>query len=990
MAPVIEAGPKVALVSMPWCSAWMPSIQLSVLRQCLDGNATHHSYELFVDYAATVSPRVYRVLSEAGGMIEEWIFAKLYFEREGVTMPEGFLDEMPSIHMGDRAFDVRLVETLVPVTDDFLDRTVSALDWGQYDVIAFSLSIYQTAPSMALAQRLKALHPDLKIVFGGNSCAGPAARAMLAICPYVDVVVNCEAELVFATLVARLTNNEGLHDLKGLAYREPSGVVVETGSAGIHPPVRSATKPNFDEYFERFHRYQLDEPENIWIPFESSRGCWWGEKSQCTFCGLHEIMKYRARDADDVIEELDYLKDRYGVNRFFSTDLILPNEYYRTFFPKLIETGRDFKFFYELKGNVRRDQVKLLADAGVSNVQPGLESLSSQVLRLMKKGLKISQGVQFLRWAREYGITVAWNVIVGMPKEEPAWNREAARRTHLLHHLPPPQFIQFELCRFSPIFDETKEHGLTNIAPLYIYKWIFPIDDNTLADLVYRFEYDAEDFNGRPPWLGGEGGDYAPELETAIARWKQCFEAGAQLIARQDETGGLTITDTREPEHPRSFQIPPAAAVMYRELDVRREREAVLSIMESNHADALRAMGGRMYAEIWLDEWERCGLVFVDEGIMLALANFDNDDVFLESGDGSQVVRTAKAPRPESLVVETTKVRAVVSTRDTKILEREGKPNLFAKKPKDEGAETRGVEWEADACRRLGDLFSAAGSGVKAPAFIGVDSQYGYCFEALDDAVSWDKLLLQGAGFDPRLVQAIADNLAALHSIDIKSFPHHHAAFENNGPEPGARFRDYNEISIEAYTDSPGFDYDDFLRLAQPVASIVTALETSWTRDVVIHGDCKPDNILVSADGAQVEAFVDWELSGLGDAAYDAGHVLGGLVATWLSSATSRSATSLVDLFQSTPIRSGKLAQSADVFLSRYCRLLDTAREAAFRERCWRYAGLYMLELGYVANATIGRMPLKARLVSELGARILETPDILSRAFAPQTLEMTG
>ncbi len=59
---------RVALVSMPWVSTWMPSIQLAILRQCLETRALCDTYELYVDYAARISPRLYHSLSEAGGM----------------------------------------------------------------------------------------------------------------------------------------------------------------------------------------------------------------------------------------------------------------------------------------------------------------------------------------------------------------------------------------------------------------------------------------------------------------------------------------------------------------------------------------------------------------------------------------------------------------------------------------------------------------------------------------------------------------------------------------------------------------------------------------------------------------------------------------------------------------------------------------------------------------------------------------------------------
>lgn len=518
-----ERVPQVALVSMPWTSAWMPSIQLAILRQCLAGTATCDTYELYLDYAALISGRLYSRLSEAGGIIEEWVFAKQFFEGEGYTMREGFLDEFPAFGIGSRDVERRTLVALSEVTNDYLERMSTEVDWSRYDVVGFTLSIYQTTASLALSRLIRQRHPDVKIVFGGNSCVGPAAPALLRISPYVDVVVRGEAEPVFASLVRRLANRQRIDDIGGIVFRSEDGTIRETPPNDLHQPQRAVSMPDFDAYFERFRTLDLCWPEHIWIPFESSRGCWWGEKSQCTFCGLHEIMQYRARRADDVLEELDFLYERYGVPRFFATDLIMPQEYYRDLLPKL--HGRGYEFFYELKANATRQMLGSLAKAGIKNVQPGLESLSSSVLKIMKKGQSGTHVVQFLKWAAEYGLDVEWNLLTGTPTEDPAENERAAANAPSLYHFQPPRVIQFELDRYSPIYDAPEEYGVTDVRPLYVYDYLYPVEPELRAALAYRFEYDDAMFVGRPPWLGG--GRRWGEVPEVIDGRRSALGAGA-------------------------------------------------------------------------------------------------------------------------------------------------------------------------------------------------------------------------------------------------------------------------------------------------------------------------------------------------------------------------------------------------------------------------------------------------------------------------------
>ena len=108
---------------------------------------------------------------------------------------------------------------------------------------------------------------------------------------------------------------------------------------------------------------------------------------------------------------------RYGVRHFQAVDNIISHDYFRSLLPILKERALGVTFFYEIKSNLRRDQVQLLREAGVLAVQPGIESLSTHVLALMKKGVTGIQNMALLKWCREYGIEAAWNLLYGFPGE---------------------------------------------------------------------------------------------------------------------------------------------------------------------------------------------------------------------------------------------------------------------------------------------------------------------------------------------------------------------------------------------------------------------------------------------------------------------------------------------------------------------------------------------------------------------------------------------
>ena len=469
----------------------IPSIQLATLGDALkrEGIAAH-SHELFLDYAASIGVGLYNRLSDAGRFIDEYIFASQYFREETGNDLREFRKHRRRFGLASRDLEEQVLDALAFLTDDFLHGFATRIDWSQYDAVGFSLTISQTASSMALARLIKLRFPELPIIFGGSSCAGPMGAAQLRICPYIDVVVRVEGESVLPELVRRLASGDPLDDLRGISFRRADHSLQSTSGDSPYSYVDRQQSLNFDAYFERKKQLGLDDSVETWLPFESSRGCWYGEKQQCTFCGLHEIMQYRGRNWESVISELEYLSEKHDINRFFSVDLIMPLSFYDTLLPEIARRGHDWSLFYEIKANVKRTHVEKLAAGGVRWIQPGIESLDTEILKLMKKGVSAVQNIQLLKWCTEFGIRVTWNVITGIPGEDPDAYIEMKKIMPLLYHLSPPSSSSpFQLHRFSPYFDRPQQYGLESLGAHAIYQYIFPIPKNDLDELVYHHSY---------------------------------------------------------------------------------------------------------------------------------------------------------------------------------------------------------------------------------------------------------------------------------------------------------------------------------------------------------------------------------------------------------------------------------------------------------------------------------------------------------------------
>ncbi|MFI9291733.1 RiPP maturation radical SAM C-methyltransferase [Streptomyces gardneri] len=432
---------------------------------------------------------------------------------------------------------------------------------------------------------------------GRSQCAGPMGSTIRRICPYVDAVVHVEGEQVLGELVRRFRDGRSLSGLAGVSRRTEDGEVVTAPAAELVVAGSRKLDLDYDAYFHRLARLGLTEKMNPWLPFESSRGCWYGQKVQCTFCGLHDIMDFRVWDADVVLAQLESLQKRYGVGRFYSMDLIMPREYLRNLLPEIAARGHDWMFFYEIEANMRRSEPETLAAAGVRWVQPGIESLDADLLSLMRKGVKPYQNVQLLKWCQELGIYCGWNLLFGLPGEgQASYTRMAELIPKLTHLQPPSGGGRFQLHRFSPYFEQPEAHGARWEGMHRMFAYAFPADKADLDQLVYLHDFTLDPSLGDPVDTS--------EVEAAVVEWRRANQAGARLdfIERSDEEG--VIVDHRDVGSPPvRYPLDRAGSALYRHLDAGVAERLLAERFRDEDRDAFEALGGASGLAELVEQW---------------------------------------------------------------------------------------------------------------------------------------------------------------------------------------------------------------------------------------------------------------------------------------------------------------------------------------------------------------------------------------------------
>jgi ribosomal peptide maturation radical SAM protein 1 len=423
----------------------------------------------------------------------------------------------------------------------FLDYCMAAVAWREYALVGFTSTFEQNLPSLALARRVKSAYPDLPTVFGGGNWEGEMGLELHRRFPWVDYVCPGEADGSFPRLVKALLRSprsiRSLGRIGGLIYRS-RGLSRYTGASQLVTRMDALPVPDYSDYFRHFGTSSAGSQVLPTLLFEGSRGCWWGAREHCTFCGLNgATLRFRSKSGERVVREVGHLVDKWGIDTIQAVDNVIDMRYFNSALPALARQERSVSFFYEVRANMKREHVRQLAAAGVRSIQAGIESLNDHVLALMHKGTTALQNIQLLKWCREYDISVSWNLLFGFPGETQEDYQETLELLKAIRFLQPPTACgPVRLDRFSPFFVDPAAFGIVNVRPMPVYRFIYPFPEESIRRIAYYFDYDYA------PEVDPRG--YADDVQRFVAEWSMDPERGhLQSLTRAD--GSLVLLDTR-------------------------------------------------------------------------------------------------------------------------------------------------------------------------------------------------------------------------------------------------------------------------------------------------------------------------------------------------------------------------------------------------------------------------------------------------------------
>jgi ribosomal peptide maturation radical SAM protein 1 len=284
----------------------------------------------------------------------------------------------------------------------------------------------------------------------------------------------------------------------------------------------------------------------------------------------------------------------------------------------------DFELFYETKANLTKDQLRMMRNSGVTYIQPGIESLSSPILKLMRKGVTALQNIRLLKWCAELGIKASWNVIYGFPQEPVSDYERMADLVKSLTHLQPPDLVHLGVERFSPYHQRPEDFGLTACRPLRQYEFIYRFPHVNLEHLAYCFEYAHADHRDPETYVGS--------LRKAIDEWKTGHVDSS--LTYSCGPGFCVINDNRTTLQACSYRLGETEARIYLACDSGTRPNAIWESLTKED----RAAFTPRQLERFLRELLEARLVYEEDGRFLSLAARSGGEMLI-SRERTQPVR---------------------------------------------------------------------------------------------------------------------------------------------------------------------------------------------------------------------------------------------------------------------------------------------------------------------------------------------------------------
>ena len=590
---------RLALISMPWPLANRPSIQLATLKSFLREKAPEvetDCYHPYLQVGNLLGIQAYNNIAERTWMAEA-IYGYLLNPKKRAEI----LDLVRKEHASRTKKARPDVKTISSQIHRLHQGHHFDLEWSSYDLVGFSICLSQLTSSLYMIRQIRARHPSCRIVVGGSSCAGELGYSLLANLPEIDFVVSGEGELPLLELINRIKKDELEGDeSSGLLWRDAQGNI-RGGDLKQLLDLNDLPVPEYRDYFDELSRQPRLATLVPSLPMETSRGCWWHRvktgsvERACKFCNLNlQWRGYRSKEPLQVAREMEELAAQYASLKFFFVDNILDNNKLHELFRCIKNVERDFEIFTELRVPVSRSDLIQMRLTGVTQVQVGIEALSTRLLRKINKGTTAIQNIEIMKHCEELGIQQLSNLMLGFPGSDAEDVAETLNNLRFVMPFQPLRKVRFWLGQNSPVALHPEEYGIRRITNHPHYQRLLPDAlANSLCLMVKTYVGDRT--RQKKLWR---------PVAREIERWQQRYASlrrqhfQTPLLSYRDGGDFLLIRRRAEGSEMETFRLRGSSRAIYRFCETRRTLEEIRREFPSFSSDKLQTFISHMVGKL--------------------------------------------------------------------------------------------------------------------------------------------------------------------------------------------------------------------------------------------------------------------------------------------------------------------------------------------------------------------------------------------------------
>jgi len=341
--------------------------------------------------------------------------------------------------------------------EEILDEILSKK--AEYIGISINSSS-QIIAGLTLSNMLKN-KTDAHINIGGNFF-GRVKDAILNHEEFFDLFCDSllveEGEKPVVELAQYIKGDIKIEDVSNLIYKKDGKIIVNETKKPMKlddMSIVSLKGYDFRQYFA---------PEII-LPFQSSRGCYWGK---CSFCDQDFGQNFNVKNTEKLTDEFIELKERYGIKYFEFIDESVSPSYLDELTKKIKEKNIDIGYFFDarLESTFTKELMERAYESGLRMVLWGLESGSDEVMKLINKGIDVKRRLEILKNSSDAGI---WNfafIFFGFPTETASDARKTIAllcdNKDIIHSYGRSVFT---MGKHTKLKDEPEKYGITAVYP---------------------------------------------------------------------------------------------------------------------------------------------------------------------------------------------------------------------------------------------------------------------------------------------------------------------------------------------------------------------------------------------------------------------------------------------------------------------------------------------------------------------------------------------